>query len=186
MLFDKIYCSHSRTAGCKHGICYHDQSLINGIRQFAVIFMRFVCLRISVQSNMSDLCRRYQSCDSINHSKAGAKHRHNCKLFTCDHRCHTCFQRSFHFHILQRKISQRLKSHKNRNFLDQLTKLICSSAFVTEQRNFVLNQRMLHNIYVFHVEPPLNFILKTSEFFGFHSLNTAFRMILNYIISYFL
>ena len=151
MLLDHPDCIYRRTTGCKHRVCQHDQSLFNRIRKFAVIFMWFMCLRISVKADMTDLCRRNQRCDTVYHTKSGTKYRHNCQLLSGDHWGFTFLDRSFNFHILQWKISQCLISHKDCNFFDQFTELICSCIFVTKHRNFVLDQRMIHNKYVFHV-----------------------------------
>ena len=42
MLLDEIYGSNCRTTGCEHRVKSYDQSLVDGIREFAVIFMWLV------------------------------------------------------------------------------------------------------------------------------------------------
>ena len=86
MFLDHSDCVYSRTASCKHRVCDNDQTLFDRIRQFAVIFVRLMCLRISVKSDVSDLCRRNKCSDTIDHSKSGTKYRNNSQLLACDHR----------------------------------------------------------------------------------------------------
>ena len=56
MLLDEIYGSNCRTTGCEHRVKSYDQSLVDGIREFAVIFMWLVGYMITVKSDVADLC----------------------------------------------------------------------------------------------------------------------------------
>ena len=135
---------------------------------------------------MADFRRRNQVQHTVHHSEAGTENRHNCHFLTLQLlNCGIADGRG-DFHIGKRQASRGFVADEHGNLAYRLPEILRTCLDSPDIPDFVLNQRMLHNIYVFHVEPPLNFILKTSEFFGFHSLNTAFRMILNYIISYFL
>ena len=44
---DRCFCG---TAGCKHRVNNHCDTLINGFRKFTVVFVWFVCYRITVKS----------------------------------------------------------------------------------------------------------------------------------------
>ena len=132
MLFDIIYCCNSGSTGCKHRIYDNDKTLVNRIRQFAVILMRLMGLRIAVQTDVSDLRRRNQCSHTIYHTKSCTKYRYDGKLFAGDHRAHACLNRCLNLHILDRQIAKCLISHQHCDFLDQFTKLICSCMFVPD------------------------------------------------------
>ncbi len=55
MLLDEIYGSNCRTTGL-HRVKSYDQSLVDRIREFAVIFMWLVGYMITVKSDVADLC----------------------------------------------------------------------------------------------------------------------------------
>ena len=150
MLFDKVNGCHCRTACGKHRIYQNDLSLLNRIRKLAVIFVRLMSHRITIKSNMTDLCRWDKRCDAIYHPKACTKYRYNCQLLARDHRRLTCLNRGFNRNVLQRKITKCFISHQDSNLFDQLTELICSCIFIADNRNLVLDQRVIHNKYVLH------------------------------------
>ena len=91
-----------------------------------------MCLRITVQTDMSDLCRRNQSCYTIYHSKTCTKDRYDRQFFTGDHRTFACLDWSLDLHILGWQIAKCLISHQYGNLLDQFTELICSCIFVAD------------------------------------------------------
>ena len=77
------------------------------------------------------------------------------KFITGNHWCHTGFNRCFHFYIFYRKISQSFVSHKNSDFFYQFTEFIRSCVFVSQHRDFVLDQRVVHDTNVLHYPFPL-------------------------------
>ena len=153
---DRCFCG---TAGCKHRVNNHCDTLINGFRKFTVVFVWFVCYRITVKSYVSDFRRRNQCENTVYHSKTCTENRNNCQFLSCDHRCHTGFNRSFYFYILYRKITKSFVSHKDSNFFYQFTEFICSCILVSQHGDFVLDQRMIHDINVFHYRFPLLVVL---------------------------
>ena len=58
MLFDKINSSNSRTTCSKHRICNNDQTFRDWAWQFGVVFVWLMCLLITIQTNMTNLCSR--------------------------------------------------------------------------------------------------------------------------------
>ena len=55
---------NGRTACSEHRIDYYDQALVDRIRKLAIIIVRFMCLRISVKADVTDLSKRSESLDA--------------------------------------------------------------------------------------------------------------------------
>ena len=112
-----------------------------------------MCIRdsfVAVQANMTDLCARYKSQDTIDHSQSSTEDRDDSQFFAGDHGSHTGLDRCFDFYILQGKIAQGLISHQHGNLLYKSAELVGPGTFVTQDGYFVLYQRMVKNCYVFH------------------------------------
>ena len=76
-------------------------------------------LFVTIQTDMTNLRGGHQSLNTADHTKTGTKDRHNGKILTGNHRCHTFLNGCFHLDILQRKILQCLVSHQHRDFFHQ-------------------------------------------------------------------
>ena len=108
---------NSRTACCKHRVCHNNRSLFNWCREFAIIFLRFMCLFISAKTNMTNFCCWCEGKDSAYHSKSCSEDRNYCKFSSCNDWCHTFLDWSLNFYFLYWQISQSLVSHEHCNFL---------------------------------------------------------------------
>ena len=151
MFLNEIHSCNSRTAGSQHRVNHNDQTLIDRIRKLAVILMRLMSNRITVKANMTDLGRRNQSSNTVHHTKTCTKNRNNSQLLTGNHGSLASLNRSLNLYILKRKITKCLKTHKNCNLFNKLTEFICSRLFVAENRNLMLDQRMIHNKNIVHI-----------------------------------
>ena len=145
-LCDRI---HGGATGGKHRIGYDNDSLINRIRKLAVILMWNARLLIPVHTDVSNLCRWYEGKHARHHAKASTKYRNDSELTSGNHRSHTFLDWSLNLHIMQWQVTKCFKSFKHRNLLYELPELIGSRILVTQNRNLMLNQRMLKNRNVF-------------------------------------
>ena len=104
VLFNEVYSSDRRSAGCQHRICNNDQTLGNRARQLAVILVRFMGFLVTVQTDMTDLCCRHQCLDTADHTKTCTQDRHDRKVLSGDLRSHAFLDRSLYLYIMQRQI----------------------------------------------------------------------------------
>ena len=100
-LIDRIHC---RTTCCQHRVTDHNSTLLDRIRQFAIIFLWLMCFLITIHSNMTYFRRWHQCQNAGYHAKTGTKDRNNGKFTACDHWCHTLLDRSLDLNIFHRKI----------------------------------------------------------------------------------
>ena len=117
--------------------------------------MRFMGHRITVKPDVTDFCGRHQSSDASHHAKTRAKHRDHRQLSSGDHRRHTAFNGRLHLDILQRQVPKRLISHQNRNLFYNGAELIGSGIFIPQAGNLMLNQRVIHDVYIVHMFSPV-------------------------------
>ena len=83
--------------------------------------------------------------------KIGAK----TEFFPGNPRRHHSGQRSFNFNLRQRQISGHLVAQKHSNFLEKLAERFRRNIFAADQRQLVLDQRMVDDGDTFHEYPPV-------------------------------
>ncbi len=139
------------TTGCQHGVQYNDLPLLNIVRQLAVIFDRLQCFGVSIQADMANLGGRHHGQHAFHHAESRAQNGHESQLAAGNHfrccRSDRCFRGCF----FQRQVTGCLVALQHGNFTDQLTKILTAGVFIPQVGQFMLNQRVVHNKYIFRV-----------------------------------
>ena len=121
LLLDKVNSIAGASTGCEHRVSQDDQSLVDALRELAVIWYRFVGLLISVESDETNSCNRNQVAKSVHHAQSSTQNRDNCHFFSCNFLESGSFQRGFHLNILHRKITGDFVAHQEGNFVEKLS-----------------------------------------------------------------
>ena len=100
---------------------------------------------IPVQTDMTDLGGRNHPQHRVQHTAARAQDRNQSQLSAGDllrsHRRH----RGFDLYILEGQISGRLIAHQHGDLGDQLAEFLGTGVLITQDRQLVLDQRMVKN-----------------------------------------
>ena len=120
-------------------------SVIASKRKFTVILNRCQGFRITVQTDVSDFCCRNHSQHTFYHTKTGTEDRHNCHFLSFE-LFYGCFaDRGFNFNVCERQLSGCLVAHQHCNLADHLAELLGACVFLSDNTDFVLDQRVIHD-----------------------------------------
>ena len=93
----------------------------------------------------------------INHTKTGTEDRHNCHFLSFE-LFYGCFaDRGFNFNVCERQLSGCLVAHQHCNLADHLAELLGACVFLSDNTDFVLDQRVIHDDCSCHF--PFSFVL---------------------------
>ena len=106
---------------------------------------------VAIKTDMTDLCRRHHRQHRIQHTATGTKDRYESQLSACDLLCGHLRQGSLDLYILQGKVAGRLIAHQHCDLGNQLAKLFGAGVFIAEDRQLMLDQRMIKYRYFTHV-----------------------------------
>ena len=148
-LFQKFYRVDRRAARGKHGVAEDDLAVFDVVRQFAVIFVGFQRFFVAVKPDVTDFRGREKGGNAVYHAETGAQDRDDRHVVAGENIAFRCGDGRFNLHFFQRKISENLVSHQHGDFLDEFSELLGRGVYVAQKGNFVSDQRVLKNGYVF-------------------------------------
>ena len=102
-----------------------------------------MCLGVTVQADVADLCGGDQVDNRVHHAESGAKNGDNCEFFAGKHPNGCLCNRRFDLDLFRRQITGGLIAHELRDFSHQLAEFLNTGVFVPKQGQLMLNQRML-------------------------------------------
>ena len=107
-------------------------------------------LGIPVQADVTDLGGGNQIHQSIHHAQTGAENGHDGQFLACQHLAVGGANGSLHLHIHGGQIPGGLIAHQAGNFADQLPELLDGGVLVAHHSQLVVNQRVIHYMYISH------------------------------------
>ena len=136
--------SDCRAAGCQHRVEQQYVTILDVVRQLAVIFDRLHRVRIAVHAHVTDLGSRDHFEHAFYHAKTGAQDGNQRDLLAGNH-MHTCIcQRGFDGDFLERQVAGCLIAHQHGDFAGRFAELLYASGFIAHQAELMLDQRVIH------------------------------------------
>ena len=149
-LLDLGYSIDSRAAGGKHGIENNNIALADIAGQLAIIFNRLQGCGIAVKTDVTDSGGRNKGQNAVNHTETGSENRDKSKLLARKSLCGHLRNGSLDLNILERKVPCSLVAHEHSNLADKSAELFGSGVLVSEDRQLMLNKRVICYCYVCH------------------------------------
>ncbi len=143
--------SRGRTASREHRIDEQDFSLLAVLRQLTIILDGLEGIRITIQTDMTDLRGRNQAHDTVDHTQTGTQNRYNRQLLSGDDFGLSAADGRFDLNRTQRQITSNFISHEHGNLVKQLTEFLRAGFLISHQGHLVLNQRVVHHMNFGHV-----------------------------------
>ena len=158
VLLQKSDGSHGAAAGGQHGI--HDEHfpLVNVLGQLAVILHRLVGLRVPEQADVAHLGRGNQVDHGVHHAQTRPENGDNGQLLTGQHLNPGLGHGGFDLHLLGGKVPGGLIAHKGGDFAHQLPELLDRGVLAPQNRQLVLDERMVQYVYATHIQFPFWFV----------------------------
>ena len=107
-------------------------------------------LRITEQTDMADLCRGDQLDHGVDHTQACTQDGNDRQLFAGKDLRLRHGDRRLDLDFFRREISGRFIAHQGCDLADDLAEFLHARVLVTEDRELVLQQRMIQNLYFTH------------------------------------
>ena len=109
-----------------------------------------MCLRVSVQSDMSNLGCRNKFKHSVHHTESCSQDRNDCHLLALKFLNRSLTDRSLNRNIRKLQISGSLITDEHCNLRYCLTEVLGTCLFPSDVSNLVFNEWMIHNYYFCH------------------------------------
>ena len=136
----------NRTApGGKHGVEQKKVALARITGHLEVVIHRLERVVVAVEANVSNARRRHEPTDALHHTESGPENRHQRELLSHHATSGGAFQRGFHRGRLERQIAGRFIGHQCRDLIDQFLEDLGGRGPVAEERQFVLDQGVIHH-----------------------------------------
>src|SRR5690606_11198437 len=110
----------------------------------AVVIYGLQCIRISINSDMSDLGCRYQPQHPFYHSKACPQNSDNPDFFPGNNLSIGCTYWSFHLNLFQWQVARDFISHQSGDLRDEISKILRARVLIPDKRQFMLDKGMIN------------------------------------------
>ena len=150
MLFEHGDRFHGGAAGRQHGINDKDLSFRYICRKLAVIFHRLQCLRISVQTDMTDFRGRDEGQHTFDHAQARAQDGHDRKLLALKDMGFGGADGGLYIFFVHFKISGSLIAFQHGDLADRLAEFLGTCLFTADNTDLMLYQGVIHVDYFCH------------------------------------
>ena len=154
VLLEHLNCFQSGAAGSQHGIDDEDLSLRTISGKLAVVFYRSQRLGISVKTDVTDFRRGDHCQHAVYHAKARSQDRNDRELLALDLLNGCLADGRLNLNVFELQVSGRLIAFEHSDLADGLAELLGSDLLAPDQADLVLDQRVIHDKYIFHFSPP--------------------------------